>query len=255
MSGQGKIVSSVKGQMGVIALDRPEKANAYTREMLDGLEKAFAAHSTDDKVRVIVIQSAVSGWFCSGADLDEVTRRTANDALDLQSTRLFNAIAHSPKPTIAAIDGPAIGGGLELALACDIRIATEKARYALPETALGILPAAGGLFRLPIIAGQSLAREMILFGKTLDAWQALGAGIVSEVVKSEQLEDRVLALVREAAKRDPLALALAKRAMDQVYNQNGAAEISAVSQALLYQNKMQQAKDKKTGKGNGSDGE
>ena len=122
----------------------------------------------------------------------------------VESLEVFDAIAACPKPTLAVIDGPAVAGGLELALACDLRIASPRARFALPEPSLGLIPAAGATFRLPLVAGEATARQMILFGAELDAQQALAHGLVAEVVAPEELDDRVRWWAGKVGERDPL---------------------------------------------------
>ena len=220
---------------GWIEIDRFEKANAYTKAMLDELEKALAELVETPSVRVVVIRSAVPGRFCAGADRDEIAGRTAIDGLNLTSTKIFDRLAGCPKPTLAAIDGPAFGGGLELALACDLRLATSRARFALPETSLGLLPAAGAIWRLPQLVGLGLAREMILMGKELDASRALQAGLVNHLVEPEQLESTIDSWIETLAKRDSLALQLAKEALARSVNENEARAYALTAQALLYQ--------------------
>jgi enoyl-CoA hydratase len=225
----------VEGPAGFIELDRGARANAYTTALLHALAGALQRLTEDGGVRVVVLGSAVPGRFCAGADLDELAGRGAADALELVSLRVFDAVAACPKPTIAAVDGPAMGGGLELALACDLRLATPRARFALPETAHGLLPAAGGTFRLPRAVGPSLARQMILFGRELDAGAALEAGLVAEVVAPEELGGRLEWWIDAAARRDPLALRLAKQALDLAAEDGGARAATASAQALLYE--------------------
>ncbi len=220
------------GCAGHLEIHRPERANAYTEAMLAALERALADLAADPAVRVIVVGSATPGRFCAGADLREIRRRDADGALDLRSARLFDALAACPRPTIAAIDGPAVGGGLELALACDLRLASDRATFALPETGLGIIPAAGGTARLPRLVGPARAREMVLFGRELDADEALSWGLVSEVVRPAELGRRVDAWAERAAARHPLALRLAKQALD--LDGIGAGAYARCAQALLY---------------------
>jgi enoyl-CoA hydratase len=223
-----------RGAAGVLALNRPRRANAYTEAALNELSARLTALIADDAVRVVVVTGAKPGTFCAGADLDEVRARTVKDALALTSRRVFDEIAACPKPTLAAIDGPAVGGGFELALACDARIATPRARFAFPETALGILPAAGGTWRLPRIAGDSLAREMILFGRELDAASALAAGVVGAIAEPDALWPTIDAWVDRAGRCDAAALALAKRALDLADDNRGAREFTRAAQGLLY---------------------
>ena len=225
--------SRIEGAAGWIEIDRPARANAYTTSMLAALEARLAELADEESVRVIVVASAAEGRFCAGADLDEIHDRGIEDALELRALATFDALAAAPVPTIAAIDGPAIGGGLELALACDLRLATPRARFALPETGFGVLPAAGATFRLPALVGPSVAREMILFGAELDAEAARRCGLVNEVTEPQNLQQRVHHWCAAAASRDPLALRLAKRTLDPPGD--AGREAARCAQGVLYE--------------------
>ncbi len=225
----------VDGAVGFVEIDRSRRANAYTTPMLDALEASVARHVADESVRVIVVGSTTPGKFCAGADLDEIHDRGIEDALELRALAVFDGIAAAPKPTLAAIDGPAIGGGLELALACDLRIATSRARFALPETGFGVIPAAGATFRLPALVGPGLARELILFGKELDGARAAQCGLVNELVEPHDLVERVGWWCASAARRDPLATRLAKRAMAMTVADGGGREFARCAQGVLYE--------------------
>ena len=204
---------SVRGAAGILALNRPKKANAYSQRMLQEMEDALERWATDPSIRAIVITSAENGWFCAGADLDEIKKRRALDGLDLKSRRVFDRIAHCPVPTIAAIDGPAIGGGLELALACDLCLASSRAKFGLPETSLGLLPAAGGTTRLVQAIGKGAAMQMILLGTQIDAQQALAWGLVQGTVEPEMLVEQTDAWVERISRMDKTALRLVKQAI------------------------------------------
>ncbi len=203
--------------------------------MLEMIEHALANHIATAEVHAIVFESASGGRFCSGADLDELGLRSGADALNLKSMKVFDEIAACPKPTIAAIDGPAVAGGLELALACDVRLASDRARFAMPETSLGLIPAAGATFRLPRIAGDAVARRMILFGEELNAAQALQNGLVAEVVAPEALADEVRRWGTKVAGLDPLALRLAKDVLAMTSNDDACRRQTLDSQARLYE--------------------
>ena len=234
MSASPEIKYRVDGPVGYLELDRPDKANAYTAEMLEAMQMGIEHLDSREEVRVVVVCSRTQGRFCAGADLSEVRGRGVHEALRLRAQAVFDALDSCSKPTIAAIDGPAMGGGLELALACDLRLASMEARFALPETGLGILPAAGGLYRLPRIVGDTMARKLILFGAELDADEALDCGLVSEVVSTDELPHRVDQWAAAAAMKDPLALRLAKEALTLVRSEEGARSFSSCAQALLY---------------------
>ncbi len=225
----------VDGLVGRIELDRPRRANAYLDTTLAAIAGGLESLIDDTDVRVIVFTSAVAGIFCGGADLDELGLRSGADALNLKSMKVFDEIAACPKPTIAAIDGPAVAGGLELALACDVRLASDRARFAMPETSLGLIPAAGATFRLPRIAGDAVARRMILFGEELNAAQALQCGLVADVVAPEALADEVQRWGLRVAGLDLLALRLAKEALAIASSDDACRRQTLDSQARLYE--------------------
>ena len=235
MNTSNTIAVRTVNSVGFIALDRPTRANAYLNESLAAMDAALADHIGSPSVRVIVVTSATDGLFCSGADLDELGGRGAADALRLFSLEVFDRLAVGPKPTIAAIDGPAVAGGLELALACDLRIASDRARFAMPETSLGLLPAAGATFRLPRTVGEAVAKQMILFGAEIDAPRALECGLVHEVVSTAELSSRVVWWAERAAERDPLALELAKQAIAMAVTEGACRDFTSRSQAILYE--------------------
>ena len=227
-----------KGSIASIQLNRPEKANAYNEAMLDTLAGAIENMATDDQVRVLIISGAGNRSFCAGADLDEIPQRNYADALNLKSAKVFDKIALSPKITLAAINGSAAGGGLELALACDIRIAVEDATFFFPETKLGLIPAAGGTRRLPRIVGIPRAKELILGGRIWNAKHALRWGLVNEVVQCEDLLAQAHKWGEEIAQRDQIALQLAKKSLDTQLQDGLASGFELVSEALLYQLKL-----------------
>ncbi len=192
--------------MALVTLNRPDKRNAINEEMRAELTAAFAAFEVDPSVRAVVLTGAGTA-FCAGGDL------SATPAPDPQRPRIVEPLDKFEKPVIAAINGVAYGGGLELALACDLRIAAHGARFALPEVRIGSLPGSGGTQRLPAVAGPSLAAQMILTGEPIDAARALAAGLVSELCAPEALLDIAMAHARAIARNAPLSLIAAKRAL------------------------------------------
>ena len=214
---------------GVLTLDRQERANAYDRAHLDALEAGFIALSSE--VQVVVIRAAGSGAFCGGADLNELAQATPDDARNLRSQAVFSTIAKSPAITIAAVHGPAIGGGCELTLACDIRVVGPNARFRLPETSLGIIPAAGGSTRLHRLVGRSVAKQMILGGKTIGAERAVHLGLAMTL--ADDPSQAAYALAIELAQRSPDALRLAKEIIDQP-DVADSLKAELVAQAELY---------------------
>lgn len=219
--------------VGYITLCRPEKSNAYTRNMLDEVSKALNDFSSDESLRLVVIE-AEGPNFCAGADKDEIQARVATDALDLKSAEVFDQLATLPKPTIAVVQGAAFGGGLEIAIACDIRVACKDARFALPETSLGIIPAAGALYRLERIVGPSVAKRMVLFGQELHVGQALACGLVDKVADSKTVNKVIDEFCDMLAKTDPEAVRLAKAALDSEGVSPAKKRLSRFIQGSLY---------------------
>lgn len=200
--------------MAVLRVNRPEVRNALDLATVREMTTAVAALSADESVGAIVITGSGSTVFVSGADINDIRARSRNDGLAAINSTLFSAIDKCPKVTIAAVNGLALGGGCELALACDLRIAVEHAKFGQPEVALGIIPGAGATQRLPRIIGLGRAKHLILTGEAIDARTALEWGLVSAVVPAEQLEARVLALADRVLSRGPLAIRLAKLALN-----------------------------------------
>jgi enoyl-CoA hydratase/carnithine racemase len=204
------------GTAAWLSLNRPEAANALSRGLVGALRGELAMLAALPEVTAVVLTGAGGKGFSAGADLKERL------AMTLDETRAFlddlgalvQAVEDFPAPVIAAISGPALGGGLELALAADIRIADESAVLGLSEVRLGIIPGAGGTQRLARLCGIATAKELILTGRKLDAATALRLGLVSQVVPRAGLEPAVDALVAELCTGGPLALAQAKRAID-----------------------------------------
>jgi enoyl-CoA hydratase len=228
------------GQVAYVQLNRPHKANSYTETMLGALAGLVERIGEDENTRMMVVCGTGDRAFCGGADLNEVKRRDYRSALDLMSAKVFARIASLPKVTLAAVNGAAVGGGLELALACDIRIASENARFSLPELTLGLIPAAGGTRRLPKVVGLAKAKEFILGGSVWEAQEALRYGLVSEVVKHEELLSAAQRWGERLAKRDPLALRLAKMALDRESTEGSGYDFESVAQALLYRLRSEQ---------------
>jgi enoyl-CoA hydratase/carnithine racemase len=198
-----------------ITLDRPDRLNAYTETMQRELLEAFDRADADDDVRAVIVTGAGRA-FCAGADLKERRAMTLPETwafLD-ELNKLANTIAALPRPVIAAINGAAFGGGLELALACDIRIAADTAEMGLTEVRLGVIPGAGGTQRLARIASVAAAKELILTGMRVRAQRAYALGIVADVVPAANLVDIAAKLAEEIAMAGPLAVAAAKRAID-----------------------------------------
>lgn len=207
----------VHDDVGVVWVNRPERRNAMDIPTREALRTAFERLARDGDVRVIVLRGAGSDAFIAGGDLDAFAEMDLVEGLEYLARHaggLYDYLAGIPKPTIAAIDGPALGGGLEIALACDIRLATEDAVFGLPETTLGIIPAAGGTQRLPGIVGVGVAKELIFTGRVVDAAEAEAVGLVNHVHPADEFEDRVAELAGRLADQPPIALRFAKEAIN-----------------------------------------
>jgi enoyl-CoA hydratase/carnithine racemase len=209
-----------RGATAFVTLNRAHAANALSKGLVADLEGALGALADDVKrhgdLRAVVLTGAGDKAFCAGADLKERRAMSLDETwgfLD-ELNRLVNAIAAFPRPVIAAINGVAFGGGLELALACDLRLAAETAEMGLTEVRLGIIPGAGGTQRLPRLCGVAAAKELILTGRRIGASRARELGIVSEVVPAGALAAAAARLAEEVAAAGPLALGAAKRAID-----------------------------------------
>lgn len=212
-----------------ITLNRPQKAHAYTQEMLRSLLEGLQRLSST--TRVLVIQSTGHRAFCAGADLNELQNAPPLSALSLLSQRVFDSIAQAPFVSIAAIHGPAIAGGFELALACDLRVAGPKASFALPEVSLGLIPSAGGSTRLPKLIGPSRAKAVILGQENISAQKALDWGLVNRLTDAPQ--ESAQAWASQIAQYDPDALRMAKQVID-----SPSLHQERVNEALLYAKRL-----------------
>ncbi|NTW85296.1 MAG: hypothetical protein HGB30_03930 [Holophagaceae bacterium] len=191
-----------------VTLNRPEKLNALNNEVLEELEGIFADLEQDAEVGVVVLTGAGEKAFVAGADIAELrTLDTAGARVQaLRGQAVYQRIESLPKPVIAAVNGFALGGGCELALACHIRIASETARFGLPEVSLGLIPGYGGTQRLPRLVGKGVALDMILSGDMVPAADALRMGLVSRVVPAADLKAAATKLAKTILSRGPLAL-------------------------------------------------
>uniref|UniRef100_A0A452SHM0 AU RNA binding methylglutaconyl-CoA hydratase n=1 Tax=Ursus americanus TaxID=9643 RepID=A0A452SHM0_URSAM len=205
----------------VLGINRAYAKNSFSKNLIKMLSKAVDALKSDKKVRTIIVRSEVPGIFCAGADLKERVKMNPSEVGPFVSKirAVINEIANLPVPTIAAIDGLALGGGLELALACDIRVAASSAKMGLVETKLAIIPGGGGTQRLPRAIGMSLAKELIFSARVLDGQEAKAVGLISHVLEQNQEGDaaycKALDLAREFLPQGPVAMRVAKLAINQ----------------------------------------
>jgi enoyl-CoA hydratase/carnithine racemase len=213
----------------VVTLHRPEARNAVNAAMVGELHDVCAA--LEDRPRLLLLTGA-GGTFAAGADIAELRERGRDQALQGVNSRLFDRIARLPLPTVAAVDGYALGGGAELAYACDLRLATPAATFGNPEPGLGILAAAGACWRLRELVGASIAKQVLLAGRRLDAEDAYRLGLVAEIVPPGELLERAHALLDRMARSGALALRLTKLVADAP---GGHPVTDDLAQAILFE--------------------
>lgn len=208
------IAVEVRGAVAILTINRPDKLNALNMQVhADGVA-ALDELKRDDNVRVVVVTGAGAKSFIAGADIGEFADKAPVTQRDLFHERtLFNSIDNFPKPVIAMVNGFCLGGGNELALACDIRTASENAKFSQPEINLGIMPGGGGTQRLTRLIGEGRAMEMMLTGDMIDAETALRFGLVNHVYPAAELEAKTLEIANKIAEKAPIALQLTKEAV------------------------------------------
>ena len=204
----------ISDSIATLTIDRPSVRNALNRETVEECLAALGELAENDDAGVMILTGAGESSFVSGSDINEIRDRTRDDGLAGIASSLCSAVEHFPRPTIAAVNGYALGGGCELALACDIRIASEDATFGQPELGLGIIPAAGGTQRLPKVVGMGWAKHLVLTGDILDARQALAIGLVTAITPAGQLQVRARELAKKVLRNGPLAARLAKMALN-----------------------------------------
>ena len=214
MAEEPVLLQARDGNVVTLTLNRPQARNALSRALAEALRTAAEALAADHTVRAVLVRGAPPA-FCAGADLRE-RLDLPPDALTAHTQAVraaVEAVAQLPMPTIAVIAGPCLAGGLELALACDVRFASTTATFGLPEVRRGIFPAAGGILRLPAVVGPSRAADLILSGRIIDAEEAFRIGLIDRLCPPEALEDTVAAYLAELAQTAPLAVRAAKAAL------------------------------------------
>lgn len=209
----------VKIEKGIatITINRPKALNALNTETLEELKNVLEVLQNDDGVKVIVITGAGEKAFVAGADISEMKDMSVFEAKKFAELgqKVFRKIELMKKPVIAAVNGYALGGGCELALACDIRIASRNAKFGQPEVGLGIIPGFGGTQRLPRIVGVSKAKELIYTGDMIDAEEALRIGLISKVVEQEKLLEEAYGIAKKIMSKGLVAVSLAKEAINK----------------------------------------
>ncbi len=206
------VLTETQGAVGVATLNRPDARNALSPEVFQELAAALEAWDADPEVRCIVIAGS-DEWFAAGADIKDMASRGFQDMLDTPSTGFWPRLAAVRTPLIAAVSGYALGGGCELALACDMIVASERAEFGQPEILLGIIPGGGGTQRLARVLGKQRAMELILTGRRISALEAEEMGLVNKVSKAREWLTDALELAAVIARRPPLAVRLAKQAV------------------------------------------
>src|SRR5919199_457221 len=203
-----------RNRVAIITINRPEKRNALNIKTREEGAIALEELGADSEVRVVVFTGAGDKAFIAGADIAEFAGRTAITQREVMLGRsLFTAIDNFPKPVIAMVNGYCLGGGCELALSCDLRIASDKASFGQPEINLGIIPGGGGTQRLTRLIGEGKAMELILTGDIIDAQHAYNLGLVNMVVPTADLEAKTMELANRIAEKSPVALRMAKEAV------------------------------------------
>jgi enoyl-CoA hydratase len=210
------ILTQTLTHVGLVRLNRPAALNALSHALLTELMDALAAFDADPAIGAIVLTGDQRA-FAAGADIKEMASASPVDMLKSDRTAIFERIMQVKKPLIAAVSGWCLGGGNELALACDMVVASETARFGQPEINIGVIPGAGGTQRLARSVGKAIAMEMVLNNRTLTAEEALRFGLVNRIVPVERYLDEALALAAEVAARAPLAVRLGKQAVNLAF--------------------------------------
>ena len=225
----------------VVTLNRPERRNAIDAEMVGELHEVCTRLERDP--RLLLLTGGADGVFAGGADIAQLRERGKYDALAAINQGLFARIRALPLPTLAAIDGPALGGGAELAYACDLRICTDRAFFGQPEVRLGIIAGAGATYRLPQLVGEGLAKELLFTGRRMQPDEALAVRLVNQVVPPDRLLESAHELLDEIAKGSALALRLTKLAVDAPDGAHPHLELAAQAVAFEDEEKRRRMTD------------
>ena len=215
----GYVKYETKGQVGIITIDRPKALNALNSQVLDDLKEVLDGVDQEE-IRCLIVTGSGEKSFVAGADIAAMSTMTQAEAeaFGKKGNDIFRALEVFPIPTIAAVNGFALGGGCELAMACDIRIASVKAKFGQPEVGLGIIPGFSGTCRLPKLIGQGYAKEMIYTGKAIRADEALRIGLVNAVYEPEVLMEKVIETAQKIVANAPLAIKYAKECINESYD-------------------------------------
>lgn len=217
MADYKNLVVEKKDSILVVTISRERALNALNREVVAELQQLFSFYWSDEAVRCVILTGAGEKSFVAGADISELADleiRSGNE-LSARGLYLMKTIQNFPKPVIAAINGFALGGGCEIAMACDIRLASEKAKLGQPEVSLGIIPGYGGTQRLPRLVGRGKAMQLILTGDMINAAEAHRIGLVDEVYPPEELMNKAMEMAQTIASKGPIAITLAKECINR----------------------------------------
>ncbi len=230
MSEYSTILTEVQGKVGLVRLNRPKALNALNRVLMGELVAALQAFDAQPEIGAMVITGSERA-FAAGADIKEMAQATPVEMLNRDYIELFDRIREIKKPIIAAVSGYALGGGFELAMTCDLIVASETAKFGQPEINLGIIPGAGGTQRLTRTVGKYLAMEMVLNNRTLSAEEAARFGLVNRVVPVERYLEEALALAQQIAERAPVAVRMAKEAVNKALE-------TSLTEGLAYERRV-----------------
>jgi enoyl-CoA hydratase len=216
MAYQNILAERLEGKVGLVQLNRPKALNALNAELMSELLDALEANDRDETIGCHVITGNEKA-FAAGADIKEMAEATAIDMFNRDNIRHWDRLSKLRKPLIAAVSGWCLGGGCEIAMACDMIVASETAKFGQPEITIGVIPGAGGTQRLTRAVGKAIAMEMILNNRMLNADEAYRFGLVNRVVSPELYLDEAIKLAREIASRAPIAVRLAKEAINKAF--------------------------------------
>jgi len=217
MADYKNLLVETKDNILVVKISRERALNALNREVIAELQQLFSFYWSDETIKCVIITGAGEKAFVAGADIVELADLDVRSGSELSARGLYlmKTIQNFPKPVIAAINGFALGGGCELAMACDIRLASEKARLGQPEVNLGVIPGYGGTQRLPRLVGRGKAMQLILTGEMINAAEAHRVGLVDEVYPPDQLMDKAMEMAKLIATKGPIAVTLAKECINR----------------------------------------
>ena len=210
------VLTEVRGKVGIVKLNRPEARNAFNQLLLREMFEALEAFDRDDEIHALVLTGDDKA-FAAGADIKEMAEASPFEMIQSRRVEVFDRMRLIRKPVIAAVSGWALGGGCEVALSCDLIVASETAKFGQPEITIGVIPGAGGTQRLARLLGKHLAMEMVLNNRTLTSTEAQQFGMVNRVVPVEKCLDEAVTLAGEIAERAPLAVSMGKDAVNAAF--------------------------------------